>query len=62
VSAGAFEIDGEMGEWEEGDTITFKNGQRAMVTAVGSISYQLRNLDDWGVLLMTPQEIRESQG
>jgi hypothetical protein len=32
-----------------------------MVIAVGTISYQLRNLDDWGVLLMTPAEIRENQ-
>jgi hypothetical protein len=62
VSAGVLEPDGEMGEWEEGDTIKFKDGSRAMVTAVGTISYQLRNLDDWGVLLMTPAEIRENQG
>ena len=59
MSAGILEPNGAMGRWETGDIVQFKDGRRAIVVAVGKITYQLKVLGGGGTLLLTPAELAD---
>ena len=49
----------EEGCLDVGDTVTLTTGEELMVTAVGTVTFQLRSLNGCGVALLTSDELDE---